>query len=240
MDNSAALLKELEDLKKDKMSLLKIISHDIRAPFNRIFAFIQLMQFDGDNLTDEQRIYIDSMYREVMGGLEMIRNLNGMREIDRGDFACKIAAIEVVGLIQKSIKNYEELLRIKKIAISFNKSEESIKVLADEFYFIRIIDNLISNLVKYTFEGHKAIIELEAQEAALCIRFTSEGEMISPTENEMLFTRFGKLTARPTAGESSTGLGLYLSKHYADSMQGELSLIGNYPVAFELKIPLAV
>ena len=62
----------IEELTREKASLLKIISHDIRSPFNRMFALLQLLELEFKEITPDQKKYIDQMYRSVFGGMEMV------------------------------------------------------------------------------------------------------------------------------------------------------------------------
>jgi K+-sensing histidine kinase KdpD len=222
MKDIDALVNEIEELKIDKMSLLKVISHDIRAPFNRIFAFLQLFKYSQENLNDEQKDYLNSIYREVMGGLEMIKNLNGLREIDRNAADFTINEVLVSDLLKKSIVHSEDLLRLKNIDINVRLTEMDVMVQADDFYLNKIFDNLISNMVKFTPQGGKCEIGSTLIENNLEIRFTNEGECIPETERSELFIRYKKLSVRPTQGESQSGLGLYLCKFYIEKMGGSL------------------
>ncbi|MCC5931769.1 MAG: HAMP domain-containing histidine kinase [Cyclobacteriaceae bacterium] len=222
MKDIDALLHEIEELKIDKMSLLKVISHDIRAPFNRIFAFLQLFKYSQDNLNNEQIGYLNSIYKEVMGGLEMIKNLNGLREIDRQAADFTLTNVLASDLLKKSIIHLEELFLLKNIEIRHRLTDMDVKVKADEFYLTKIFDNLLSNMVKYTPLGGSCEITAFAKENTFELRFTNQGEPIPENERSELFKRYKKLSIKPTQGESQSGLGLYLSKFYIDNMGGEL------------------
>ena len=76
------LTAELKQLKDEKYHLLKLVNHDIRSPFNRIFALLQLFEMESGEVSDQQKEYLDSMYLSILSGLEMIQNLRDMREID--------------------------------------------------------------------------------------------------------------------------------------------------------------
>ena len=68
--------KIIEKLQKENQSLLKIISHDIRAPFTQLFAMMQLLDLEnGDEISPSQRHYFDRMYHSLANGMEMVKNL---------------------------------------------------------------------------------------------------------------------------------------------------------------------
>lgn len=239
MKDIEALLNEIEELKMDKMSLLKVISHDIRAPFNRIFAFLQLFKYSQENLNVEQKDYLSAIYREVMGGLEMIKNLNGVREIDRNAADISLNEVLASDLLKKSIAQAEELFHLKNIVVNYLPSDLNLKVAADEFYLSKIFDNLLSNMIKFTPTAGKCEITAIIEESHLDVRFSNEGECIPEIERSELFTRYKKLSVKPTQGESQSGLGLYLCKYYINRMGGDLKYAPlENRSSFVLKIPL--
>jgi signal transduction histidine kinase len=74
--------KEVGDLVHEKQQLIGLVSHDLKGPFNRIFALIQLMELTNENLTEEQREYLGKIHQIVADGLSMIRNLLDNRRLE--------------------------------------------------------------------------------------------------------------------------------------------------------------
>src|SRR5689334_18954553 len=77
-----SLHKKIDELEREKQQIISLVSHDIKAPLNRIFALVQLMQMDNENLTDEQRSFLDKMHLVVADGLGLIRNLVDYRNLE--------------------------------------------------------------------------------------------------------------------------------------------------------------
>jgi signal transduction histidine kinase len=87
-----------------------------------------------------------------------------------------------------------------------------------------ILDNLVSNAIKYSPEGVPVQVDLEIRESAVRVKVTDQGPGILPEERPLLFRQFSRLSSRPTGGESSSGLGLYIVKTMADKLGGSVGV----------------
>ena len=85
------------------------------------------------------------------------------------------------------------------------------------------IDNLISNAIKYSPIGGKIIVAVTHEASDTVVRVSDEGAGLSPEDLGRLFGRFQRLSAKPTAGESSTGLGLSIVKRIIDMHGGHVT-----------------
>jgi signal transduction histidine kinase len=104
----------------------------------------------------------------------------------------------------------------------------------------RIFDNLLSNAIKFSPLGSTVTITLNQCDAQLVIRVRDEGPGILESERKLLFKKFGRLSSKPTMGEASTGLGLYISKELSHSMGADLT-VENDPrggAVFSLSLPI--
>jgi signal transduction histidine kinase len=91
------------------------------------------------------------------------------------------------------------------------------------------IDNLVSNAIKYSPIGGRISVVVSHQDNSIVIRVTDEGAGLSPEDLGRLFGRFQRLSAKPTAGESSTGLGLSIVKRIVDMHGGEITADSDGP-----------
>lgn len=218
----AELKEKLEEYENEKKGLLKIISHDIRSPFNKIHALIQLMKMDEDNLSGDQLEYLSSMHQTVMNGLELIRNLHDIRMIDEENVSISKEQVDLVTVIRKSISNFEELAAMKKIKLFFKTSLKNAPIKTDDHYLQRAIENLISNAIKFSFGGKPVNMSLDLEDKIYTFQITDYGQGIKAEEVNLLFKRFSKLSSQPTKGENSAGLGLYLAKNFVNKLDGEI------------------
>ncbi len=99
---------------------------------------------------------------------------------------------------------------------------EPLMIKADKTYLEKIVENLLLNAIKFSFEGKKIFVKLIQLNETVEFSVKDEGQGISEEDHVKLFQRFQRLSARPTGGESSTGLGLFIVKTIADKMRAEV------------------
>ncbi len=213
---------ELKDLVNQNQQIISVVSHDLKGPFNRIFALVQLLHLTSQNLSEEQREYIDKIHQIVADGLGMMRNLLDNRKLEDKGIALVREKLSLSALLQTLIKNYEILASKKKVMLHY-QCESPVSVESDKSYLIRVFENLLSNALKFSESGKNIYVILAEKDTAIEVKIRDEGPGISPEDQAKLYHKFQRLSARPTAGESSTGLGLWIVKTVVDKMGGEIT-----------------
>jgi signal transduction histidine kinase len=124
--------------------------------------------------------------------------------------------------MQQPIQDYHDRAALKNITLHFSTDTAQVPVYADTSALAQVIDNLLSNAVKYSPQGKNVFVRLREIDSKVRIEIQDEGEGIAPKEMEKLFGKFVRLTARPTGGEDSTGLGLSIVKKLVEAMNGKV------------------
>jgi two-component system sensor histidine kinase/response regulator len=135
----------------------------------------------------------------------------------------KPIAVNLTEIANAAVRQYQEAARLKKIKIQTDFPAEAVFVLADIFALDQVLDNLISNALK--FSSPEKIIFVSVRSAANraeCV-VRDEGPGFTAEDKEKMFRRYARLSARPTGGEPSTGLGLSIVRKLVQAMGGELS-----------------
>lgn len=213
--------KVLNELNAEKQQVISVVSHDLKGPFNRIFALMQLITLSGDNLTEDQKEYLGKIHQIVADGLSMIRNLLDNRRLDEKGIELMPEKVNVSILISLLVKNYRILGEKKKIQVLL-EAPGQINIVADKLYLTRAIENLISNALKFSPPESTIRVSVNEKQEWVEIGVKDEGPGISREDQKKLFQKYNRLSARPTGGESSTGLGLYIMKTIIDKMNGEI------------------
>jgi signal transduction histidine kinase len=109
-------------------------------------------------------------------------------------------------------------------------------------YLSRIIDNLISNAIKFSKNGSTVSVNAKIENGSFTLLVKDNGPGFSEDDKKLLYQRFKKLSARPTAGESSNGLGLAIVKTLVDRLEGEISLSSELGKGSEflVRIPIKI
>ena len=218
-----AMKSELESLSAEKTKLLSIVSHDIKSPFNRIFALVNLMKMDTDNLTDEQKEYLSKIQQVVKDGMSLIRNMLDMRSIEGDGITMKWEEVDVVQTLKGVLKNAKAIAELKNINLKFSATQDSITLRTDKHYLTRIIENLLSNALKFSQTDTAVGIKIFLKDEMACIAVIDEGPGIDIEEQKQMYQKYVSLSSKPTDGESTTGLGLYIVKALLDKINGEIS-----------------
>lgn len=234
------LKSELDQIKEEKYNLLKLINHDIRSPFNRVFALLQLFEMESEGASDMQKNYINSMYISVLSGLEMITNLRDMREIDAGNIVIENKKFDLVTTLNRALRSFSNQIEIKKIAIRTELDIDSAHINLDEYYVQRIIENVISNAVKFSKEGKEITMKLVKDTDVYRLEVIDAGDSIKDDEEHMLYGKFKKLSTNATGGEGCLGLGLHNTQYFLSKMNGKIHFRRNENVGttFIIELPI--
>jgi len=216
--------KELSQISEEKSNLIGVVSHDLKSPFNRIFALVNLLKLTGQEFSGEQKEYLSKMHQVIKDGLALIRNLLDIRAIEDEGIKMVIERIDIMRLVGEALKNHKPLADIKSIKLKLSRGADQLYITSDKLYISRIVENLLSNALKFSEKG--AIVEVKISEQGadyLQLEFIDQGPGISSDDMKLLFQKFQILSARPTDGESSTGLGLSIVKTLVEKIEGTIT-----------------
>lgn len=214
--------KELVALNEEKNNIIGIVSHDLKAPLNRIFALANLLSLSGENLNEEQKDYLNKMSYVVKDGLDLIRNLLDIRTIEHKGITLNVETVNVVHVLDKIMHSYEPSIAMKNQKLVFKRKGSRKEIESDRLYLNRIFDNLISNATKFSQEGVRITVKFESKEDHILVCIEDQGPGLSEDDQKQLFKKFQILSPRPTGGESSTGLGLSIVKSLVEILQGKV------------------
>lgn len=223
----------LDQAEKEKAALLKIVSHDLRSPLNKLQALIGLLKMGGD-MSEEQQVYIGKMELVISDAQGRLSNLMDLRSIEGIGIDTHYETFDLSKLIQKIVEDHSISARRKQIKISF--TGEPVKFHSDRFSIQRIMDQLLSNAIKFSPLGSNTVIELESRHNDVQIYVVDGGYGIRNEEQQELFKKFAVLSSKPTGGESSSGLGLYIAQWMAKNIGGEINYNNEKDSRFILRL----
>jgi signal transduction histidine kinase len=204
---------------QDNMNITNFMVHDLRAPMNKVAGFTNLIQKDG-TLNSQQAMYVAKLMEVVDQGRKLIDDLltvNKPQSLNVKLFDCN-------NLLQDIIREYSSIADQKNISINYDLPDGSIVVESDEDFVNRVMDNLLSNAIKFSPSGGNVAVSLKEEELKISISIKDEGPGFTDEDQKSLYQKFKRLSARPTNGEPSTGLGLAIAKNIVDSLGGSILL----------------
>ena len=215
---------QLESLYHERQQMLSVVSHDLKGPFNRVFALVQLMNMDQSNLTVDQKDYLGKIHQIVADGLSMVRNLLDNRRLEEKGIDLLLEKLNVSAMLNTLVKNTRALAQKKKIELEFEAIPQA-WVMTDKLYLNRVFENLISNALKFSPNEKTIWIKVREVNSEIEVSVKDEGPGLSSEDQGKLYQKFQRLSARPTSGESSTGLGLSIAKSFLDKIGGTITCI---------------
>jgi signal transduction histidine kinase len=213
---------QLSDLNHEKDTLMSIVAHDLKSPLNTIKGVADLMELEG-GLTEDQKRYVSMTKDATQAGLYLIKDLLDVHMLEENVLP-HYTSFDISAFLLKKVNAFQPMAESKKIHLHITRIE-NVEVWMDADYLTRIIDNLFTNAIK--FSNKNSSVEVAAGKSAdtLWISIKDQGQGFSEKDRRDLFQKFKKLSAQPTAGESSNGLGLAIVKTLVDRMKGTIELI---------------
>jgi signal transduction histidine kinase len=229
----AVALSQLEELNHEKSELLGIVAHDLKNPMNSIRLVAEMMLSQRDLPENERDHYMQMIFDTSDKALHLISNLLSVEAIERGTVLLHTEPSSVAALFQEVVAEYQTQAQEKRITVH-QLSTDDAYVQADVQSLRQVLDNLLSNAIKYSPHGcnvwletqtHQVNIQQFARTADTTIEWTriivrDEGPGFTEDDKTRLFGKFVRLSAQPTGGESSTGLGLSIVKRFVEAMGG--------------------
>jgi two-component system, sensor histidine kinase and response regulator len=213
----------LIQLNQEKNDLLSVVAHDLKNPLAAVQNTTELILSSLDEMPQEElREWLSMISSSSHQMFSLINNLLDMNVIDSGKIKVSLNQLNLLPTLQSLVKEYTERAKFKEISISFQHEDSSYYAYIDNKLVHQVLDNLISNALKYSPLGKAITIRLcqDAQEVRCEIQ--DEGPGLSDEDQQKLFSKFTPLTAQPTGGEHSTGLGLFIVKKLIETMNGKV------------------
>jgi signal transduction histidine kinase/CheY-like chemotaxis protein len=207
-----------------KNEILGTVAHDLKNPLGVIMGRTEMLTelistgASGENITTQIEHIRDAARRLT----SMVDHLISDAMADAFDITIRREAVDVAALVGEVVEANQPLATNKQQTIEV-AAPPHLATMCDTDRIREAIDNLVSNAIKYSPIGGKITVLVTQDDASLIIRVTDQGAGLSPEDLSRLFGRFQRLSAKPTAGESSTGLGLSIVKRIIDMHGGEVT-----------------
>ena len=210
----------LEKLIEYKDNIIEILAHDLRNPLGTIGALSNMVTIEKDE--DEKKKILHMITRTSENALALVKDVLEMAALEQVGSTIKLQPLQTSPIIYDVVKSQTAAASSKGIHIEVKNSEATQLVLADPTYFRQVIENLITNAIKFSDTGKKIEVSILSHDHHIQIRVRDQGPGVPVAEENRLFKKFSRLSAQPTAGESTSGLGLSLVKRYMELMKGRV------------------
>jgi len=222
-DQLDQLNKSLVAINEDKNKILAIVAHDLRNPLQVIKGFISMVKVKKGSVLGEEEEFLDFALQGTERLNATISELLDVSALESRKIDVRPEEINVTTLIDQLAINFMVYAREKKQTIVKDIKGSNLRIQADKNYLIRVLENLISNALKFSKPNTSVTIGSFHDGDSIFINVTDHGPGISAEDQKKLFNEFAQLKARPTGDEKSTGLGLSIVKKYVEAMGGTIT-----------------
>jgi len=226
-----------------KSEMLGTVAHDLKNPLGVILGRTEMlteMVSAAASSADNIKAQIGHIRSAAQRVTEIIDSLISDAMADAHDITIRREPVDLVALLRDLVEANQPLAGRKGQTITLT-APAAIDSLCDSDRIREAIDNVLSNAIKYSPIGGRIEVGVEQREESAVIRVSDEGPGLSPEDTARLFGRFQRLSAKPTGGEASTGLGLSIVKRIVDLHGGtvEVETTGPSGTTFMIAIPSA-
>lgn len=211
---------ELIELNKEKNHLIGIVAHDLRNPLTSTISVAANLHASAKGLGKDEKDGLQHIVTSLKRMDKMISKILDISMIEQNRVNMKFERVNFSGIVREVTENLRETAGRKGIGIQLEIPD--IYGRADRYYLMQVYENLLSNAIKFSPVNSRVTILSEDLSGETRISFIDEGPGISEEDKKKIFNKYQKLSAKPTGGEHSTGLGLSIVKKYVDLMGGRV------------------
>jgi signal transduction histidine kinase len=223
----------LREMNEEKNEFMGIAAHDLRNPLSAIKGFSEMIVEDAQALRRKEAQDLDGGLKELeefgerigvttARMMEMVQNLLDANRIERGEMKLTLVPTDLAPALNHVIETQRSHATAKQQTIHLESDSTPVVVLVDSSIIAQVLENLVSNAVKYSPPCKDIFVRLKKQAQSARVEVWDEGPGLSAEDQKKLFGKFARLSAKPTGGENSTGLGLSIVKKMVEAMNGKV------------------
>ena len=214
---------ELIQADRLKDEFIALVSHDLRTPLTSIIGYVELALDDdgGEPLDSERRRYIEVVARSSDRLLRLVDDLLLAARLQSGRFLLNVDSCDVESVAAEALDEVNARAQRKGVSL-FLASNGPVRIECDRRRLLQLLDNLVSNAVKFTPEGGRVEVHVERTLGGAAIEIHDTGVGLDPGDEERVFDRFYRAPSAVSDQVPGTGLGLFIARAIAERHGGSL------------------
>nr|WP_315153419.1 two-component regulator propeller domain-containing protein [uncultured Flavobacterium sp.] len=228
-----------KQINEAKLQFLTNISHDIKSPISLVInPLIKLINSDQD--TARQKYY-QVMRRNSEKILQLVNQVMDVRKIDQGQISLDFEKTDIISSIQELCLLFEDQIQAKNVELKLHHQKPNLYAWVDPKYFDRIIQNVLSNAVKFVHNGGKIDVFIDEHESDFSITIADNGIGIAQKEISKIFDRFYQVKNNKRQYSEGTGIGLHITRSIVELHNGSITAENNIETPgcrFIISIPI--
>lgn len=212
----------LQTLNREKSEFMGIAAHDLRNPLNNLMGCLDAMKGTHRMDPSTHQTLMNIMCQAVNHMLHLVESYLDVNAIESGEWKLNMVACDLREIADAVMDSFQTKAHAKHQALRLQQPNAPVWAEVDRECAFEVISNLVSNAVKYSQPGKDISVRLRIMEAWARFEVQDQGPGLTPKDKERLFTKFARLSAKPTGDEHSTGLGLSIVKKMVELMHGRV------------------
>lgn len=241
LDKQKSFQNKQQKLNESNRKMLANISHDLKTPLTIISGYSEML-LQNEHVKDDEEIRnkVERIYRQTNQVSSTVSKFFDLAKLDAEEYNLKKDIVDLGELCRKEILNYHELLTDSNFEVVISIPDTPVHMLGDEDALKRVLSNLLSNAIRYGSEGNYLKIELKVEDTKILLSVSDKGIGISEDNYEKIFERLYTLDDSRNRNYQGSGLGLTITKHLTQAMNGKVSLYSESykETTFTLQFPL--
>jgi signal transduction histidine kinase len=229
---------QLVEADRLKDEFVALISHDLRTPLTSIMGYLELV-LDDHNLSEEQRGYLSIVDRNADRLLHLVNDLLFVARLEAGQLDLHPAELDLAAVVRQSVAEAEPRAAARGVELACEASDVPV-MKADKGRMFQLLDNLVSNAIKFTPEGGDVRVSLARVNGFVRLEVADNGIGIDADEQQRLFERFFRASTASDQQIPGTGLGLYIARAIVEAHDGSISVesVPGEGTSFRIDLPV--
>ena len=237
------LMRENDAQKPKIAEAVSIVAHQLKNPISVLKGYLEiLISEDFGKVNQKQKEYLDDALENVQRMAKVVSDLLDISRIEEGRYELKLEKFSLEKVTSAVIKDFSDWAKASNCQIFLKSEKDLLEVLADPFKIRQVIENLISNALRYRGPG-QGKIEISLKNLGKEVLFSCQdnGIGIPPEDFPKVFSKFYRSEAALEADPSGTGLGLYINKAIIGLSGGKIRFEKNkdFGMTFYFTLPIA-
>ncbi|MBN1039345.1 sensor histidine kinase [Clostridium botulinum] len=240
-DMSLELRKKIDNekiIEKNKNELITSVSHDLRTPLTSIIGYVDLLKKNEFNDKEKFDNYIEIIDERTKSLNRLINELFEYTKLTSHDIKLNYSRLEIVSLIEQMVGEYTPIFNKENLEVVKDITDKDIFINADIEKIVRVLENLLTNAIKYSVKNSKVLIKLFEENDYVVVSVLNKAKDIAEDDLKNIFERFYKVD-KSRKEQDSTGLGLSIVKRIVELHNGEIDVNLNEDIIeFKISLPL--
>jgi len=213
-----------KEIDKEKTEFVSLASHQLRTPLSGMNWYIELMQSGSvGDLTEKQKECFEQMANASKRLTELVSSLLNVSRLELGTFTIEPESVNLIDMTTSILSELDPLIQQKKIRIAKHLSKKIPNLKTDKKMMRMVIENILTNAIKYTPSAGHVSIALETKNQQIQITIKDTGIGIPKNDQDKIFSKLYRAENAMSAVTDGTGLGLYMVKQILEQMNGDIS-----------------